>query len=334
MHGEVGIHLTSRSRIASNGGTRALSLKGGQPAAMRVSRARANDTLVAGSSFLIVVQIDPKVPASLRVSQVNLREIDVELSDGDVCLLSPGSVVSQRSASCGQLIYYRIPKQSIKTLASDRLNLRVDSLDTPRFTKDPVLHLLSRVVCPLLESDRRSSKNASLTETFTLSFYCHLLERYGSSTSAAEQFTGGLSPGHRRLVEEALSSIHEPRLGLNKLAKQCELSTGHFARAFRETYGVSFHKYQMSLRAQRAKKLLAETTMTLREIAVTLGYADQATFTERFTRSVGTAPGRFRRRYSVVDEEWPVPRREEGASRSKDVVGIMTQKVSSSKATN
>lgn len=301
MECEFGFHLKDRSRIARNGRTHAMCLKEGGPVAMRVSLACANETLIAGNNFLLVVQIDPTVPASLRISQPDLSDIDIEHREGDVCLLPPGSVVTQRSALCGQLIYYRVPKQSIRAFANERLNPQLDSLDTPRFAKDPVLHLLSRVACPLLESDRRSSKDATVTETFTRSFYCHLLERYGSSASVAEQFTGGLSPRHRRLVEEALSSIHEPRIGLNDLAKQCELSTGHFARAFRQTFGAPFHKYLMNMRAQRAKLLLVETKMTLMEIALAVGYADQATFTEGFSKSVGTAPGRYRRRHSAID---------------------------------
>lgn len=306
MHGKqrgkgLSTLFTIPFRAAGNHGARARLCKGSGRAAMRVSSTSTNDALIAGDCFLILVQINPTTPASLRIVLPDSSEIDVQCGDGDVCLLAPGSAVTQRLKSCGELIVYQIPRHSIRTFADDHGVHLMDSLETPRLTSDPVLHLLSKVVRPLLGTDFSSSNPDSVAESFTRSFFSHLLECYGSNNSQAARCVGGLSPRHRRLVEEALSLPDQPRLGLNDLAKQCGLSTGHFARAFRQTFGVSLHKHLVNMRVQRAKQLLIETGMNLKEIAVTTGYADQATFTESFTRSVGIAPGRFRRRYTPID---------------------------------
>lgn len=293
------------SRVVGNDCDRAYLPKGTAAVTIRVSSTNTNDTLVAGDCFLIMVQIDPITPASLRIVLSDSSEINVECRDGEACVLAPGSVVTQRSKSCGQLIHYQVSRQSIKVFADDHAVPPMDSLATPRFTSDPVLRLLSKVIRPLLGTNFSPSTPDAATENFIRSFYSHVLECYGVFDPGADQFVGGLSPRHRRIVEEALSSPNQLHFALNGLAKQCGLSTGHFARAFRQTFGVPFHRHLMDMRIQHAKQLLVKTGMTLKEIAIVIGYADQTTFTESFTRSVGTPPGRFRRRYKRIDGSLP-----------------------------
>ena len=297
----LGSLLTLPSRTVGIDGTRKCLSEEAGPVAMRVSSTNTNDIPVAGDCFLILVQIDPTTSASLRIVLHDSSEIDVQCRDGEACVLAPGSVDTQRSKSCGELIHYQVPRQSIRAFADDHAVPPMNSLETPRFTVDPVLHLLSKVVRSLLETDFPASNPDTVTENFIRSFYSHVLGCYGVIDPRPEQFTGGLSPRHRHLVEEALSSPDQPHLGLSSLAMRCGLSMGHFARAFRQTFGVSFHKHLMDMRIQHAKQLLVENVMTLKEIALAIGYADQATFTESFTRSVGTPPGRFRRRYERID---------------------------------
>jgi len=293
--------FTLPSRAVGNHGVRACLPKGTGAVSIRVSSTSTNDTLFAGDCFLIIVQIDPITPASLRIVISDSSEIDVECRDGEACILAPGSVVTQRSKSCGQLIHYQVSRQSIRVFADDHAVPPMDSVVTPRFTTDPVLCLLSKVVRPLLGTNFSPSNPDPVTENFIRSFYSHVLECYGVLDPGADQFVGGLSPRHRRLVEDALSSPDQLHFGLNRLATRCGLSTGHFARAFRQTFGVSFHKHLMDMRIEHAKQLLVKTVMTLKEIALAIGYADQTTFTESFTRLVGTPPGRFRRRYKRID---------------------------------
>jgi AraC-like DNA-binding protein len=73
------------------------------------------------------------------------------------------------------------------------------------------------------------------------------------------------------------------------------LSVFHFARQFKQSAGVSPHYYLVGRRIERAKELLAETDLSLSEIAFATGFSDQSHLTRHFRQMIGAAPGQFRR---------------------------------------
>ena len=80
-----------------------------------------------------------------------------------------------------------------------------------------------------------------------------------------------------------------------KLAQACQLSPGHFARAFKQATGKPPHQWLTDQRLEKAKKLLVDTELALAEIAISCGFADQSHFTRVFSRSVRSSPGAWRR---------------------------------------
>jgi len=150
-------------------------------------------------------------------------------------------------------------------------------------------------MCQLLVKPKASK--TAVGDQFVRSFYCHLIENYGVQSDTVFKFAGGLSPRHKRIVEDAFSNPWRHDITIDSLAGRCGLSTGHFARVFRQSFGRSFHQHVIKTRIQRAKEFLRHSDLPLAEIAQAIGYADQATFTESFTRSTHVSPGRFRRQY-------------------------------------
>jgi len=63
---------------------------------------------------------------------------------------------------------------------------------------------------------------------------------------------------------------------------------------------VSPHRYVIQCRLKRARELLATTQLSLTEIALISGFADQAHFSRRFHESIGEPPREFRRRARVA----------------------------------
>jgi AraC family transcriptional regulator len=112
--------------------------------------------------------------------------------------------------------------------------------------------------------------------------------------------TGGLAPWQKRRIAEVLSGNLARRIRLPELAQLCGLSKSHFARSFRTSFGVSAHQWLVRRRVERAKDLLVHTRDALADIAIQVGFGDQATFTRTFGRLVGTSPGRWRRYHSVI----------------------------------
>jgi AraC-like DNA-binding protein len=106
---------------------------------------------------------------------------------------------------------------------------------------------------------------------------------------------GGLSPGALRRVREHIDANLETDIDLEILAKKAGLSRWHFARAFKQSTGLTPHCYLMSRRLAKAQKLLTETDLPLADIAIETGFCDQSHFSRRFREYLDVSPGMFRR---------------------------------------
>ena len=111
---------------------------------------------------------------------------------------------------------------------------------------------------------------------------------------AGLQLKGGLAAYQRRqLVETIEHQLAEP-LSIGQLAAQCALSPYHFARMFRESFGVPPHQYLLARRLNRARHLLRNSSLALGDIALACGFASASHFTNRFKQALGAAPGEYR----------------------------------------
>src|SRR5215467_8101948 len=110
----------------------------------------------------------------------------------------------------------------------------------------------------------------------------------------APQTRGGLPPGAMRRVREYVETQLSENIDLATLAGIAGLSLYHFARAFKQSAGVTPHHYLVERRVSRAQEMLARTEMSLAEIALATGFSDQSHFARHFRQTLGMTPGQFR----------------------------------------
>ncbi|TXH33410.1 MAG: AraC family transcriptional regulator [Rhodospirillaceae bacterium] len=115
-----------------------------------------------------------------------------------------------------------------------------------------------------------------------------------SVPTPAPQARGGLPPGVTRRVLEYVETHLSEKMDLAVLAGVAGFSVFHFAREFKQTAGVTPHFYLLQKRVQRAKEMLARTNLSLSEIALAAGFADQSHLARHFRRMVGSTPREFR----------------------------------------
>ena len=72
------------------------------------------------------------------------------------------------------------------------------------------------------------------------------------------------------------------------------MSPFYFARLFKNSMGVSPHKYVTMRRIERSKELLRRSDRSIFEIGVSVGYLDPKHFRVVFRREVGVSPSEFR----------------------------------------
>jgi AraC family transcriptional regulator len=123
----------------------------------------------------------------------------------------------------------------------------------------------------------------------------HELTKLEHGASPVRVFRGGLAGWQQKKVTNFIEEHLDEDIALQELASMAELSRYHFARAFRQSFGVPPHRYHMSRRMERAKTLLEERTRSVTEVGLMLGFAETSSFTTSFRRTVGVTPSDFRR---------------------------------------
>lgn len=105
---------------------------------------------------------------------------------------------------------------------------------------------------------------------------------------------GGLAPWQRKRVLRFILDNTSARIAIGSLAGIARLSTGHFSRAFRVSFGVSPRTMVCTCRVDRARQLLLATNLSLADVASACGFSDQSHLSRLFRRHVGVPPGHWR----------------------------------------
>lgn len=134
-------------------------------------------------------------------------------------------------------------------------------------------------------------------DRMALSSACHLLihrllRHYGRG--AGGRVTGGLSPGARRRVVDHIDAHLDEALTLDTLAARAGLSTFHFAKMFRASFGLPPHRFVTACRVSRAKAMLTAGRHSLSHIADQCGFSSPSHLTKVFRSATGTTPMAWR----------------------------------------
>jgi len=121
-----------------------------------------------------------------------------------------------------------------------------------------------------------------------------LVEKYTDAASDKAAFSGGLPIAKLRKVEDHLRNHLAEEISVETLAQLVELSPFHFSRVFKETTGMSPLQFVTRERITRAQQFIRETSRSLIEIALEVGYTSPSHFAQVFRRVVGVTPTEFR----------------------------------------
>lgn len=88
-----------------------------------------------------------------------------------------------------------------------------------------------------------------------------------------------------------------------RLAKVSGISEAHFARSFKDAFGVPPHRYLLTRRIERAKAMLRETDLPITDIAYETGWKSLGTFGRTFRDVTGESPGTVRERAQAGEDD-------------------------------
>jgi AraC-like DNA-binding protein len=153
--------------------------------------------------------------------------------------------------------------------------------------REPIAHWIERIAgCVSVPAP--GSNAGALREIWRLVGL--LLDVFDDAEPAGPDETPDPIARARRLLEADLAA-REP---LPRIAQRVGLGYERFRHRFARDTGTSPARYRDAHRIQAACELLRGTPLTHRQIAHTLGYADEFHFSKRFRQATGRSPRAFR----------------------------------------
>ncbi|MGA7794904.1 MAG: AraC family transcriptional regulator [Candidatus Acidiferrales bacterium] len=105
----------------------------------------------------------------------------------------------------------------------------------------------------------------------------------------------GLPTARLKRILAYIDAHLDENITLAELARNANLSVYYFATLFRESTGFSPHRYILHRRVTRARELLRNTSLSVLDVSLDLGFQHQNNFARAFRRITGMTPTYFRR---------------------------------------
>ena len=109
----------------------------------------------------------------------------------------------------------------------------------------------------------------------------------------------------RRLLraKDRMDAASHEEWPVGRLARVSGASEAHFARSFKEAFGVPPHRYLLTRRIERATALLRDTDLSITEIAFQTGWNSLGTFGRTFRDVTGENPRTIRAREKAAQHD-------------------------------
>jgi AraC family transcriptional regulator len=147
-----------------------------------------------------------------------------------------------------------------------------------------------------LECDREAAKVSLATASHLLQVE---IERCSGVIGCAR---GGLAAWQILRVRAYIDSNLHRTIHIRDLSAVARRSPAHFSRKFKLAVGASPHAYVVKRRLERACHLMMTGASSLSEIALSVGFSDQAHLCRLFRQSFGQSPANWRREHGIPDE--------------------------------
>jgi AraC family transcriptional regulator len=284
--------ISSPVPAASHAGASTIADPGGKPVARAYVRAALREAASGPPVEPLSGALRVIVPLSTAALAVALSPVAgtarrVRMAEPDLCIVPPGMACDVAVEESGPLLVLVLDdawRERVRSALG-----HVPEIRSAHVGPDPFV----RRIAGLLAAGQGGADegwSAAIADDLAI----HLATRHGRPAQAPAY--AGLAP-HRlqrvlALIEERLA---DP-MPVHDLAAAVGMSPYHFARMFKQSTGHPPHHYITWQRVDRAKELLARSSLPLAEVATRVGYRTQAHFTGVFHARVGLTPRAYRLR--------------------------------------
>lgn len=99
------------------------------------------------------------------------------------------------------------------------------------------------------------------------------------------------------------SNYSSPSLSLTVIAAHFNMNASYLSRFFRQTAGLPISKYIIDFRMSKAVSLLKQRDLSIKYVAISVGYSDPLYFSREFSRLFHTSPSSYRKELELADKK-------------------------------
>ena len=105
----------------------------------------------------------------------------------------------------------------------------------------------------------------------------------------------GIPPRRLACIVEHIRKNLDTPLAVGTLSRMAQMSQSHFSKMFKLSTGLAPHQFVLQERINRSKELLCQDDAKIVDVALEVGFENQAHFTTVFGNLVGMTPRQFQR---------------------------------------
>jgi AraC family transcriptional regulator len=243
-----------------------------------------------------VVNLHLSVPHRLLQRQ-NGRTYEGFVATNDVAITPAGTPGYWRTDAASEDMSMLLKESFIRRVAAEAgVGLREIEVLPLFSSREPQIE---RIGLSLLSEVETGGLGGELyAESLANVLALHLLRHHSSLGRSSRRKTERGGSFSERAFGRAIDYINDNlsrKVTLTEIAEVAHVSPYHFARLFKSTAGLSPHQYVIQSRVERAKPLLADSDLTIAEVAQAVGFANQSHLAFHVRRLLGVSPKALRR---------------------------------------
>ncbi len=235
-------------------------------------------------------RIKAPCPVEWRIAGGSLKQKSIQ--PGEIGITAKDTPIWGRCFAPSDILIISFSPHLLNAAVADAASSAKVELAALQHTRDRKM----RAIGSLLERETRAGcpTGRLYGEFLGMALAAHVLRTYAVFPLETAEYRGGLPRYRLRHVVDYIQANLSEDNSLQALADLARVSPFHFCRSFKQSTGLSPHRYILQLRIQEAQRLLKKTTLAISDVANRLGFSDQSHFTMVFRRLVGTTPARWR----------------------------------------
>lgn len=254
----------------------------------------------AHAFYELIMGVEGVISVDLQGAETGGESISV--GAGEVCLIPPGVYHSTRAVTeCPVKLALRFSLTVGARGDGSAINRVLAGFTAARMLDggERICEIMREIRTELNSGALASGEyvHTLLSQLYILLF--RMLDRSSRGEGADDILSADEANNRQLQIEEYMLAHFAEPLTEEDLAEEMHLSKRQVSRILRQLFGKSFRQMLIDIRLSRAAQLLADTDMSLEELAAAVGYTSLSGFYTAFRKRYGMSVGDYRRTFGA-----------------------------------